>query len=596
MIGKLLNNRFEILEKVDGTVVFDCYKALDKDTNKEVYLRVAQPEVTNAEFSEALEEVIDVTSRIRGNGIEKTVGVYSFEGQPYIVCEYFAATTLDARLKKLSTLSVPVSVAFAIDLCDAIEPLHQEGIIHGDVSTKNILMTSDEGMKLVMPGYWRAYSKSEVAAKKVFREMSPYLAPEVTAGGMPTQASDIYAIGILLWRTLIGRFPYAGENAIATSTQHATQEYPSLKEINGSIPMPLDEVVKKALDKNPLKRYASVKALRADLQKIQDALRFGRPMTWPLILDSEEAPELEEVAPKLNAIDGKPEREEPIKEKSEKISKKKSSSKKKNKKMSNRDDRVPAWLTGMFYVMTVLAILVVGAWISFNFKKPKKLAVPNIVGKQIEEARQELKEMDLKIREVRREQSDKYSAGEILVTAPAEGEDIYAGTYIECIVSSGSEFVEIPDFRGRDLSEVRELCRSLDLIIDDDDVSYVRDKDLEKGLVISHIPEAGKEVKRDTHIKLKLSNGDERVRTGTSSKRNYYRVSFPIPGGLQHGVTVRIDMTDDRGTKTVYERDLDPGDEVSERFPGYGDRIIFRVFFDGELIDQITQEATEAEE
>ncbi|MEZ5163352.1 MAG: PASTA domain-containing protein [Fimbriimonadaceae bacterium] len=162
--------------------------------------------------------------------------------------------------------------------------------------------------------------------------------------------------------------------------------------------------------------------------------------------------------------------------------------------------------------------------------------------------------------------------------------------YINAVVSSGSKFVELPDFRGRDLAEVKELIQSLDLRLTDQDIEYVRDRDSEPGMVIGQVPEPRKSVERRTAIKLKVSNGNERVTSdGRSNVSKNYNISVEVPALLDAAVLVRIEMTDDRGTKTVYEDNNNPGDTIEEESRGYGTEVIFRIFFDNELVKQITK-------
>lgn len=577
----VLNDRFEILEEFESTSIFRSYKALDKAKGHNVFIRITKQEYVTPEFNERLSEVVQNVSGIRAVGVERIHAIYESDGTPYVVSEYFPANTLEHRLKRLATLSVPVAIAMAIEICDALEALHQSGVIHGDVSPRTILSTTSEGIKVILPGFWRAYGQSEAAARHMAREMTPFMAPEVSGGGMPTQLSDIYSLGIMLWRILVGRYPYNADNPSELAMRHATAPYPSARGLNGSIPQPVDDVLRKCLEKNPLMRYPSVAALRNDLKSIQDSLRFGTPIVWSST-GQHEFQEPAEVAPRLNALDAQPQVEP------EKKAKPKPS---KRKKVSKADDRLPVWLTGLFYLLTALTVLIAGGWMFFNLQKPKIISVPNLVGKQVDEARTELRELGLKLREVRREQSDKFSSGQIMTLAPSVGEDVYVGTYVEAVVSSGSRFVEIPDFRGRTLTETRDLARSLDLKISEDDIEYVPSDEVEEGRIVSQIPEPRKKVERQTGVKLKISSGERRPGQSQESQSGRYTVSFPIPDDIRDSVTVRIDMTDDHGTKTVYERNHSAGDEVSERFTGYGDRIIFRVFFDGELIDQVTKEA-----
>jgi serine/threonine-protein kinase len=138
---------------------------------------------------------------------------------------------------------------------EAVSALHASGIVHGDISAKTVVATSADSIKVTVPGLWRAYGISSRAAVAALRAMSPYLAPEVTAGAMPTFQSDIYAMGVLLWQLLTGRLPYPGDTPSSVAVKHATAPYPSLRSVTNSVPMPLDKIVEKAMAKEPSARY-----------------------------------------------------------------------------------------------------------------------------------------------------------------------------------------------------------------------------------------------------------------------------------------------------------------------------------------------------
>lgn len=581
MIGNLLNDRYELIEELDREPAFKCYHGRDRTLNREVYLRIVDSKIQDeSEFIAELRRVVGRNSEIKSGGVERFFGVEDDQGSTFVVSEFSPGSRLSTRLKRLASLSVPVAVATVIEICEALQPLHEAGVIHGDVSAQSVMTTSTDGVKVLTPGFWRAFAHSEFAAHQMLKGMAPYLAPEVTAGGMPTQLSDIYSIGILMWQILAGRTPYHGDSPVQIATKHASEPVPSVKTVVAAVPDALDHLIRKCMDKNPLKRYSSLGSLLNDLRQIQDALRFGKKLAWPITGEAS-VEELGRIAPDMNAIDSDPESEEKRVKKEEKV---------KKERKTRSEDGVPIWLSVIAYMMSIAFIIVIGGWMFFRASQPKSFAIPNFVGKNIEEARKEMREHNVTIKEVRREPSDDYEAGAIISTNPTSGEMIKENFYINAIVSSGSKFVELPDFRGRDIGEVKELIQSLDLRLTDQDIEYVQDRDSEPGMVLSQVPEPRKSVERKTTIKLKVSNGNERVSEGgRSNVSKNYNISVEVPALLDAAVLVRIEMTDDRGTKTVYEDNNNPGDTIEEESRGYGTEVIFRIFFDNELVKQITK-------
>lgn len=580
MIGALLDGRYELVEEAGQDPVFYNFRGVDKKSDSEVFARVVKPAIaSNPQFFSELSRVIEDNQTVASNGLERFISCRSDASHSYVVSEYTAGTTLRDRLKRLASLSVPVAVGMGIEICEALESLHSAGIVHGDVSSRTIIATPTDGVKVVQAGFWKAYGQDGAAAVGVLKEMAPYLAPEVTAGGMPTTLSDIYALGVVMWQMLAGRVPFPGNNPVEVATRHSSGDYPSLRAISGSIPVALDEIIRKCLDKNPLHRYANVGKLMSDLRMVQDALRFGRKLTWPLA-GGESVLANPEVAPALNIAN-------PQNTTAQMDSGKKGKPAKPAKERAPRDeDGIPTWLAAIIYIVTALFILVAGSWVFFNSAKPKTLEVPTLVGTQVEDAKKELKSMGLKLRIPKNVENEKFPEGAIIETEPSAGEAIKQGMYVEATVSKGSKYVEVPDLRGRSIDEAKKLVASMRLTLGDEDIELVRDKELEEGLVVSQVPEAGKKVERNTRIKMKVSNGDKRVRRqNTDDAWHTHKIAFDVTG-VDQDTMVRVDVTDSRGTRNLFEQLMSPNDKVDETVRWTGDELIVRTFYDGELVDQ----------
>ncbi|MDI9634795.1 PASTA domain-containing protein [Kamptonema cortianum] len=588
MIGSVLGGKYEILEEVGSDGIFFGFKAREKSSGKYFFIRTLVEGGGSQEFQFAINQVVESVQDVSHPNVERFKEFCTDDGG-FLVSEWTAGTPLDVKLKRLSSLSVPLTVALGIELSEGLDALHSNRNIHGGICPAAVLSTAGEGAKLLLPGFWAAYSRSNKAALTMVKKMSPFMAPEVTAGGMPTVQSDIYSLGCLLWQVLAGRPMYPGDQPAVIAKKHASDPYPSLRSISGSIPLVLDEIIKKCTSKEPVKRYATVSQLLNDLRTVQDALRFGKKLTWPLAggsaVDNEPLP----VAPTLNAIDAEPQ-EEP------KVPPKGKPEKAKKAKKERDTDGVPPWLVGTTYTVTVLFCLLVFAWAFQNSRKPRTLQVPNIVGMQVDEARAELQKMKLKLREARRVVSEKHPEGAVMSSSPSAGSDIRENTFVEVEVSKGSKFVEVPDFRGRTLEETKKLAQSMNLEIVDAEIEYVRDRELDEGLVVSQIPEARKKVERHTRIRIKVSNGNKNPQSGgRSGAWHTNRIQFVVPENLTESVVVRIDVTDDNGTKLLFEEVRAPGEAVDERVRWQGTELIIRIFFDGELIEQKSAKPDEPE-
>lgn len=575
MIGSLLHIRYEVVQDLDETPVFATYRAKDRMTGRDVRIRVVQG-AFNEElaFINKLREIAERMKTIGHPGVEKVLDFDKDEGICFLVTEHLPGVTLEERIKRLSTFSAPVAISSALAILDGLKAIHTAGYVHGDVSARNVVSVSEEAVLLMGAGLWESYGYSSHAGGQMLRYMAPYLAPEVTAGQMPSQRSDVYAVGVLLYQMVAGRLPYPGETSAQIGQRHASEPVPSLRAVNPAVPAVLDEIVKKAMAKDPAQRYPSASSMRDDLQTLRDALRFGRTLHWPLsgqAIPEEPLP----VTPPMSAL-------EPAKAEAPPS--------KKPRPIRDEQDGVPAWLANFLWITTPLVLLVVGGWLYFNLQRPKALIVPNLVGMTIAQAQNQLESMGLRMRISRRDPSDKHPEGTVLDAVPAAGQSVKESATVGLIVSAGSRFVEVPDLRGRSLDEARSLLASINLELSDQ-IEYVRDRNAEEGMVIGQIPEQRKQVERLSKIRVRVASKTRGTATDAGDARRYlYRVRLAIPEGVVP-VLVRVDMTDVRETRTIYEAEHTPGESVEAQAEGYGEEVTFRVFFDGEVVDQITQKA-----
>lgn len=575
MIGTVFGVRYEVLSELEQGPLFASFRAMDRQTGRDVRLRVLEPGyLDETSFVSALKAHTDSVQSIVHPGLERIYEGVRQDGQFFIVSEYVQAITLDERVKRLASFSVQLAVGTAVSVAEALQALHEAGIIHGDVSGRNVLVTPSGSVKLTLPGFWTAYPSSSRAGLGMLRGMAPYLAPEVTSGSMPNALSDIYSLGVLLYQMLAGRCPYSGDSTVAIATKHATAPYPSLRTINPSVPEALDELIKKCLAKTPTARYAKVSELLSDLRGIQDALRFGRPLSWPVRKDVVEPTP---VAPEVQ-------NPEPLKK-----------TKPATKTKKEDSDDLPKWFTGIVLMFVAVLFAAIGGWVWFNTHQPKLIDLPNVVGKDRLQAANDLSKLGLKMNVEKRQASEKYPLGVVLSQDPEPGHrKVKEGGIVQVVISAGGRFVEVPDLRGRSEEEARKLLETLNLELSDD-VERVRDKELDEGLIVSQIPEPRKKVERSSKIRIKVSNGDKRVADESTSNQRYtYKLKVKMPPGSDP-VTVRIDMTDDRETQTIHEDQHDPEEEFTVEHDGYGKQVLFRVFFDNELVKQIEKTASESD-
>lgn len=566
---------FEIQQQLYEGPIFAVFSGRDLASQKNISIRqLKSPYSQEPEFHSALASASKELREVRATNIERTSDLVTSGQGVYLLGDPIRGMALSERIKKLAPFSVPVAVGIAISLCESLAVLHRAGITHGDIGEHHVRVDADGTAILQGAGLWKSYSSSGTAGAAVLPQMAPYLAPEVSQGALPTPASDVYGVGILLYQLLTGEYPYHGEQPLATAMLHNSQATPSARAKNSAVPVALDEMVKKAMSKNRMERYPSATELLSDLRIVQDAIRFGRNLQWPPNNQPAEAP----AATKRVEPDVETQQVAPIAvAKKEKVS------------------DVPGWLKWIVVFLFALVAFMIGSWMIVNIKQPKLVTVPELKGLTWSQAEQQLKPLKLKLRVMRRQMSESIPSDTIIDSDPIAASKVKEGDTISVVISAGGRFVEVPDLRGLSVDKARLLLDSLGLSIGAQ-IDQQRDPDLEKGTIIKQNPEARRRVERKTEVKLTVSSGKDRPRVTTNDQRRFsYTIHIEL-SDIDRPVLMRVDMTDARGTKTIDEQQRQPGEAVDLTADGYGPQATFTIYYNGEIIAQETKEAEPQEE
>jgi hypothetical protein len=574
LIGEVLRVRYELTQLISEGPIFSLYAAKDRSFGREVSVRLVKaPFSQEPDFIGSLQDAVKRSHAVNHPGVERLQELDEGDGIPFLLGELSKGATLGERIKKLAPYSVPVSIAMTVSILEGLEALHRAGIVHGDINSQNIVLLPDGSAKLQLAGIWQTYSASATAGSVVLPSMAAYLAPEISSGSMPSPSSDVYAVGIILFQLLTGRQPYIGDTPVAVAMKHSTTPTPPVRMLNPSVPTALDEVIKKAMAKDPSERYVSAREMLADLRVIEDAVRFGRPVAWPIRKsEPSAAPAAQQVAPTMSAAREKP-KKEPRPEKEE------------------RD--VPVWMMVLFAAVVGVAACMFGLWVYFNLSTPRLVTVPQIQGLTQAEAKSMLSELDLSMRIGGRASSERIAADSVLEVNPAPGDKVREGGTVTVQLSSGSKFVEVPDLRGRTVDAAKSLLSSLDLSVDDS-VDTVRDFSVKEGLIVKQRPEPRLKVERFTKVKLSISGGRSGAATNTQQVTQAYDYTLNIRlTQLTETVVLRVDITDLKGSRTVYEKRHQPDDEVEVSAKGYGPNAVFRIFYDDNIVRTLQLDAEE---
>jgi serine/threonine-protein kinase len=271
----LLNGRYELQAQQGSGGMSVIYKALDRELQRIVAVKILRPSLTqDPSFLEKFRNEARSVANLSHPNIVTVHDVGSDGSAHYIVMEFVEGQDLKKIIKARGALPVDRVVDLAIQICGGIGYAHRSGLVHADVKPQNILVTSQDIVKVTDFGIAQALSDTQPQQRASVVWGSPhYFAPEQARGEQPTPAADVYAIGIVIFEMLTGRLPYIGANHQELALAHIRERVPMVTEFNPSVPESLAKIVYKVMSKEPAGRYRTADQLGHVLQSYRDRAR-----------------------------------------------------------------------------------------------------------------------------------------------------------------------------------------------------------------------------------------------------------------------------------------------------------------------------------
>jgi serine/threonine protein kinase len=269
VIPDIIDGKYRVICEVGSGGMAHVYRAINMSSRKVVAVKMLKEEYLNdQEFLRRFEREAKASLALSHENIVRAFGVGDDNGVPYIVLEYVEGKTLKELIQESpgGHLSIQQSIGICSQILDALSYAHAHGIIHRDVKPQNVIVTSRGRAKLADFGIAREVTASTVtfAGKNVIGSVH-YISPEQAKGLPATQESDIYSAGISLYEMLTGTVPFIGDTTVATALMHLSAKPVPPRELNPAVPPALNDIVLRAIEKEPDMRYASAKLMRSDL-------------------------------------------------------------------------------------------------------------------------------------------------------------------------------------------------------------------------------------------------------------------------------------------------------------------------------------------
>ena len=448
-IGKIFAGRYRIVKQIGRGGMADVYLAKDLILDgEEVAVKVLRTNyqtdpIAVARFQREARAMADLDHP----HIVRITDIGEEDGQQYLAMEYVAGLDLKRYIKEHYPLSNEEAVRIMGQILLAMRLAHTRGIVHRDLKPQNILLTPDGTAKVTDFGIAVAFAETSLTQTNSMLGSVHYLSPEQARGSKATVQSDIYAMGIIFYEMLTGHIPYDGDSAVTIALQHFQKPLPSVIDENPSVPQALENVVIKATAKKLTDRYQSVAEMYVDLSS---SLSYNRRNEPKLVFndttkaDTKTLPKVSQSTltsiPKVQTQSPKPQAAKP----SQQVSEDDYAS----KPVKKRKFRV------RYMILLASIVLVAASLIWILSRTPATIAIPDVAGQTVAEAKETLKKANFEIGEEKTEASEKVEEGRIIRTDPGAGTGRKEGTKINLVVSSGKQSFQLSNYIGRKSTDV----------------------------------------------------------------------------------------------------------------------------------------------
>lgn len=485
-IGKIFAGRYRIIKQIGRGGMADVYLAKDLILDgEEVAVKVLRTNyqtdpIAVARFQREAKAMADLDHP----HIVRITDIGEEDGQQYLTMEYVAGLDLKRYIKEHHPLSNEEAVRIMGQILLAMRLAHTRGIVHRDLKPQNILLTPDGTAKVTDFGIAVAFAETSLTQTNSMLGSVHYLSPEQARGSKATVQSDIYAMGIIFYEMLTGHIPYDGDSAVTIALQHFQKPLPSVIEENSSVPQALENVVIKATAKKLTDRYQSAAEMYVDLSS---SLSYNRRNEPKLVFndtnkaDTKSLPKVPQST--LTAIP-KPQVQSP-KPQPKKVVQPTSTNEYVEKPVKKRKFRF------RYLILLASMALVAASLIWILSRTPATVAIPNVAGQTVAEAKEILKKANFEIGEEKTEASENIEEGKIIRTDPDAGTGRKEGTKINLIVSSGKQSFQISNYIGQKsvdvIADLKQKKVPENLIKIEEEES----SDSEVGTVLRQTPPAG---------------------------------------------------------------------------------------------------------
>ena len=508
-IGKMLDNRYELLELIGTGGMANVYKAKCHRLNRLVAIKILKSELAeNAEFRRRFRDESLAVAQLSHANIVSIYDVSSSQGIDYIVMELIDGITLKQYMERRGKMDWREALHFITQIMRGLSHAHSRGIIHRDIKPQNIMVLRDGSVKVADFGIACLADAHQTLAQEALGSVH-YISPEQAKGERLDARSDIYSAGVVLYEMLTGRLPFEGNSAVSVAIQHLSSVPLSPRELNPDIPEALELICMKAMNADLNKRYQSADAMLVDLEKFRKDPAIDMDYIRTELADS---------------VDSQPTSQVPVQQVAAAVKKRRAAEENDDDDDDYGDDdddvgasifdfiRENKKVIGLFAAgIAAIVLIFVLIFAGFGGEKDTSYKVPNILGYTVEEANQLDGIKDIfTIEVVGTLNDDHYQPGQIVQQDPAADVVRYSNFVIQVYICAERQEIAMPDLLGNVYQTAKMKLQQYDLNLRVDREEAFSDE-FPAGQVMATDPVRGTVLKKGDSIMLTVSKGPEKI-------------------------------------------------------------------------------------
>jgi len=556
MIGTLLGNRYELLEKIGEGGMAVVYKAKCHLLDRYVAVKILKEQYSSdSDFVEKFKNEATAAASLSHNNIVNIYDVGSENNINYIVMEYVNGKTLKKIITENTRLSYPKTINIAIQIASGLECAHKNNLIHRDIKPHNILVTEDGVAKVADFGIAKVANSMTITNSGQIIGSAHYFSPEQAKGGFVDCTTDIYSLGIVMYEMVTGKVPYDADSAVSVAIKHIQEAVVPPKQIIWDVPDGLNKLILKAIEKEPIKRYQSAKEMLVDLNRIKENANFE------IKLSNVEDDYTKVMAPVVVST------------------KKDNTDEEMDDKNTDEEKGMKNSTKVILIALALVLMIVVGSFAGrlaamiknkndtsseVVVKNDKTIAVPELLGKPSAEAQKTVENLGLKFIVSDHGFNDQ-PLGTITDSNLKAGAMVSKGTQIRVSISDGKEVSTVRDLTSYPESTAVDAIKADGFAVGKRTTDY--SEDILQGSVISQSPANGTPYEKGGKIDIVISQGPKIVTVlvpDLTGKTVDEATAILKDKGLKLGASVILETGNEKDDGKILKQNKAPQTQVNK--------------------------------